>query len=188
MTNGVIATAAAHSRFPPSFGDSPWAYGFALFGLSIISAMSLAILTGVLIEARRNRQISANIDNQVLPATSPKWTALSLYRVKLACLLLTITIGATPDVLVLLAWGEASESTMTVLFTLDRFGDGFALAPFIAFVATVALSGGAVSHRLALDPYAIDLTPRWSRMRQKLQIALCASLIAIGVTFYKASM
>lgn len=177
-----------HTRFPPSFGDNPWAYGFALFGLTIISAMSLAILAGILLEARHNRQIDAAVGNVAVKSLSPAITTLTLYRVKLACLLSTIAIGASPDVLVMLAWGEASDRMMAALFTLDRLGDGLALLPFVAFVMTVALSGGSVAHRLALDPYQVDLTPRWSRIRQKLQIALCAFLIAIGVTLYKASL
>lgn len=178
----------AHSRFPPSFHESALAYGFALFGLTLISAISLALLVGNILEARHNRQIDLRLGNWVVRKPIPTVTALSLYRVKICCLLSVIICGALPDVLLLLAWGEGGDAMILNLYTLDRFADGFAIVPFLLFVSTFLMSGGAVSHRLALDPREVDLVPRWARIRDKVKMTVLAFLIAVGVTLYKASL
>ena len=189
MVNSVtVDLAVATSRFPPSFDGNPWTFGLALFGLTVISALSLAMLAAIVLDRRHRRAIDAELGNVVERPSLPKVTVLSLYQFKAACLLGTIAIGATPDVAVLLAWGEGSPATMEFLFMADRVGDALAPVPFLAFVATVALSQGAISHRLALDPFEIDIRPRWKRVKEHLRIALYAFLIAVGVTAYKAAV
>jgi sterol desaturase/sphingolipid hydroxylase (fatty acid hydroxylase superfamily) len=176
------------SRFPPSFEGNPWTYGFSLFALTLVAAISLALLAAMLLERRHQRHINSEIGNPVKVPRVPFVTSLSLYRFKLGCLLSTIILLTLPRAVVMLAWGEASDRTMTCAFWLNRISDGLALMPFLAFIASHLFSGGAVAHRLGLDPEPVVLKPRWARIRDKVKIAVLAFLISVGVTLYKASV
>lgn len=175
------------SRFPPSFDGNPWSYGFALFSLTLISAIALTILIGYLSEARARREIDERIGNMVPAALSP--SALSpyvLHRLIIAGLMLTIVLGAVPDVLLLLAWGEAGDSTLDTLFLVDRVCDGLTLAPFLASTLLLLWAGQAVDHRLSIEPVKVRLRPSWQAIRERLKLVLLVLLIAVGVTFAKS--
>lgn len=129
-------TSLPASRFPPSFDDSAWAYGFALFGLTLLCGMAIALLVVNLMEGRTNREISLRLANPVRQPWNEGTTILSLYRFKINCLLSVIIMGAVPDVIFLLSGGEAGHRTIEVLFMVDRVGDGMAVIPFLMFVAT----------------------------------------------------
>lgn len=110
----------ADPGIPRSFSGNRAAYGFALF--SLFSMTSLAIRKLLLITAQLRAQ---------------PWREdpdVGFYRIALALMLVTIIIGAGPDVVLLLLWGEAGDRTLTTAMTLDRLGDGVALAPFIAAI------------------------------------------------------
>src|SRR3546814_18122632 len=48
-----------------------------------------------------------------------------------ASLMMAIVLGAAPDVILLLLFGEANDRTMTTVMTLDRICDGLMGVPFI---------------------------------------------------------
>jgi hypothetical protein len=182
-------------RFPPSFDDSSLVYAGALFGLAMITGCALAILVGYLCQSREAaREAPGNIYRVRYPKginVSPRrteWTLYELYRFKICALLVTILLGAAPDVLVLLAWGEVSDPTMFLLFQADRICDFVALFPFMGFVCVYVASGQAVGHALSVDERTADFTPAIPRLRDKLGIAFWSLLIAAGVTLYKANV
>lgn len=179
MANGI-------SRFPPSFENSPLSYGMALFSLTLISAFSLAVLTGYALDARRKREIDALLDNRLPRPLSAGITPILLHRLIVSGLMLTIVFGALPDVLVLLAWGEASDRTMEMLFTLDRIGDGATIMPFMGSAFLLVWAGQGVDHRLAIDPIHRPFRMEWSMLRERLRLALLVLLIAVGVTYAKS--
>lgn len=176
----------ALSRFPPSFDGNPWTYGFALFSLTLVSAISLAILIGYALEYRARREINVAIDNPVTQPAFPMTSPFSLYRWIICGFLLTIVMGALPDVLVLLAWGEASADTMEALFMFDRLADGLLILPYLCSAFLAVWAGQAVDHKLALDSIPMGLRPSWAMMRDRIKMAGLVLFIAIGVTLAKS--
>lgn len=175
------------ARFPPVFEDSPIAYAFALFSLSLISALSLAMLVSFVLEHRRARDIEALVDNRAYRSPSrPGLSLLQLHRLIVSGFLLTILFGALPDVIVLLAWGEASDATMMTLFQLDRFFDGMTVFPLAVSFGLQSVAAQAVEHRLFIEPAPVRLTMRWSALKEKVKIGGLVLCIAVGVTLYKA--
>lgn len=174
------------TRFPPSFDESPLAYAFALFSLTLVTAISLHIVIGYALEHRREAEISRRVCNQAHAPLKHGMTLLGLHRVIVSGFLLTIIFGAAPDVLTMLAWGEASDQTMWTLFQIDRAFDGLLLLPFLLSVFVTIRAGMPVDHLLGRDPVKVTLRPTWGMVRDKLKIMGAVLCIAVGVTFYKA--
>lgn len=165
-----------------------WTYGLALFSLTIISAISLAVLSGYLFEYHISKEAKQRLYNPVDQAAPHIYSSFTLYRFQIGCLLLMALLGTLPDVLVLLAWGEASNDTMWVFFQLDRIGDGLAGMPFIAFALTHAIAKERIAHRLSLDAERVPLSISWLKAKEKVKIVGWSLVIACGVTLYKAGI
>lgn len=176
-------------RFPPVFADSPLAYAFALFSLTLASALSLAMLVGFVLEVRRAREIEHLVASRAPQPGRPGYlTLLDLHRLIVSGFLLTILLGATPDVVVLLAWGEASDGAMFALFQLDRIFDGLTILPLATSLALSTIAAQSVDHRLFIEPAPVRLSFKWSSLRDKFKIGGVVLCIAIGVTLSKAGL
>ncbi|MCP3731999.1 hypothetical protein M9978_16360 [Sphingomonas sp. MG17] len=178
-------------RFPPVFDDSPVAYAFALFSLSLISAIALAMLIGSMLEERRAREVDRIVHNRVRRAPKRvEMTLLQLHRLIVSGFLLTILFGALPDVIVMLSWGEADDGTMFALFQLDRFFDGLTAFPLVGSFILSTMAAQSVDHRLFTDPAPppVRLSFRWTSFGDKLKIGGLVLCIAVGVTLYKAGL
>ena len=180
----------AVSAFPPSFEGNPWTYGFALFSLSLLSMLSVARMWSLAAEVRRARLIAQRFPGLVPPCQPhPRWSALTLHETKLFCLYLTMFVGAFPDVLVLLLWGEAMPGTMVTLFLLDRIGDGIAIAPFTLAMMLGAWLQQVVPQKLIANASPNEVKPpNWRALMPTLKISSVVLLIAAGVTIGKASI
>lgn len=178
--------AAAISRFPPAFDGNPWTYGGALFSLTLVSAISMAILVGYALEARTKRDIAAALGNVVELPAFPPTSPISVHRLIVSGFLLAIVLEALPDVLVLLAWGEASAGTMEILFMLDRICDALMVIPYLCSAFLAASASQAVDHKLALDSIPMRLRPSWALMRERVKMAAIVLFIATGVTLAKS--
>jgi hypothetical protein len=179
--------AAAAERFPPSFDNSPFFYAFALFSLSLITSISLGVVIGHALEARRAREVDRLIGNPLPRVKVSALSPVSIHRLIVSGFLLTIIFEALPNVLVMLAWGEASDATMRSLFDIDRACDGMALLPFMASILVSLRAAPVVDHRLAVEPLRIQLRPTWGMIRDKLKITGLVLFISAGVTFYKSA-
>lgn len=178
----------ALSPFPPSFDGNPWTYGFALFSLTLVSAMSLAQLLNYLFEAQRKREISQLVGNVLPPEPKPPMSSLTAFRTIVSSFLLMAFLGATPDVFILLAWGEASGETMLWLYMLDRVWDGLVVLPFGYALWMLERTRQALPQQLAKVIH-VPLGPfRWEMAVNNLKIATMVFLIAVGVTLGKASV
>lgn len=176
-------------RFPPMFDDSPFAYAFALFSLTLASALSLAMLIGFILEARRGKEIAALVGSRTPPSRSGSPLNLfDLHRLIVSGFLLTILLGAMPDVVVLLAWGEASDRAMYSLFQLDRIFDGLTILPLATSLGLSTIAAQSVDHRLYIEPAPVRLSFKWSSLRDKFKIGGVVLCIAIGVTLSKAGL
>ncbi len=177
------------TNFPPSFDGSPWSYGFALFSLTLISAFALAQLLSQLFEYRRAREIERAINNALPPPLPlPKPNLLSTYRHIVAGLMLTIVCGAAPDVVFLMAWGEATAGSMDIILLIDRIGDGLTVLPFLWAIWSLAWAAQSLPQSMAFRAAQIPMVkPRLPLFRDKLKIAAIVLVIAVGVTIGKAS-
>ena len=171
--------------FPPSFDGNPWSYGFALFSLTLICALSFAMLLQFVFEwnAKREAQkIAANEITRPVPFATP----LTVHRLIMTGFLLTILCGALPDVLVLFAWGEASAETMNRLFMIDRIGDGITIVPFATAAVLSAWGLQVLPQQLVRETRVLLQRPRWDTVKAQVKIAATVLVIAIGVTLAKA--
>lgn len=173
------------SPFPPSFADNPLSYGFALFSLTTICAVALSMLLQFLFEWR----VKVTLSRSTLSVTREKVpfaTPLGIHRAIITCLLLTILCGALPDTLVLFFWGEATEQTMRLLFSIDRTGDALTLAPFLSAAFLSAWGMQAIPQALIREARVQLRRPGWEMVKDKVKIAALVLAISIGVTFAKA--
>lgn len=176
-----------HSAYPPSFEGNPWSYGFALFSLTLICAFASAMLLQFLFESRA-RRAALKLFRQPPPPRVPLANPLTIHQIIVSCYLITILVGALPDVLVLFAWGEASNRTMDVLFLIDRIGDGLTFAPFTAAVALSAWGSQVVPQQLIRDTPMTVRKPTWRTVKDQAKITAMVLIIAIGVTIAKAGV
>ncbi|HEX8579907.1 MAG TPA: hypothetical protein VF655_09980 [Allosphingosinicella sp.] len=183
----AFASEALASRFPPSFAGSPWSYGFALFSLTLITAISLAILASYALEARYRREIDTALNNHVPPQRAALWRSpVRLHRIIVSGFLITIIMGALPDVILLLAWGEASDEWLDLMFLIDRLLDGSLIVPFLCSTFTILWAGQVVDHRLTFPDGLVKPRPPWRMIRERLKIVVVVLLLAIGVTLAKS--
>lgn len=174
----------AHT-FPPSFEGSPWSYGFALFSLTLICALSVAMLLQFVFEwhARREAQkIAANRISADVPFASP----LAIHRWIITGFLVTILLGAFPDVMVLFMWGEARDSTMVTLFTIDRVCDGLTIFSFTLAAVLSAWGMQVLPQQLVRETRVMLQRPRWETIKAQTKIIGTVLVIAVGVTVSKA--
>lgn len=171
--------------FPPSFEGSPFSYGFALFSLTLVCSLSFAMLLQFVFEWHARREVQKIAANRVclpLPFASP----LSIHRMIISGFLLTVLLGALPDVLVLLAWGEARAETMEWLFFMDRIGDGLTVAPFTGAAVLSAWGLQVLPQQLVRETRVQLQRPRWETVKSPAKIAAMVLVIATGVTLAKA--
>lgn len=178
------------TAFPPSFEGNPLTYGFALFSLTLLSMLSVARIWGLASEARKHRHLAKRFPSFMQPVRPlPTWSALTLHEIKLACLYLTIFLGAFPDTLILLLWGEASQTAMVDLFLIDRVGDALTLVPFTIAMMLGAWLAQVVPQKLISNSHHDEVKPpNWQAIMPTLRIGAAVMLIAAGVTMGKASL
>ena len=117
-----------------------------------------------------------------MPFASP----LTVHRLIITGFLVTILLGALPDVLVLYSWGEASRETMERLFMIDRIGDGLTVAPFVTAVVLSAWGLQVLPQQLVRETRVLLQRPRWETVKGPAKIAAMVLIISIGVTVAKA--
>lgn len=173
--------------FPPSFEGSPYSYGFALFSLTLICALSMAMLMQFVFDWHRKKEfqsIARNLISRPVPFASP----LSIHRWIITGFLVTILLGALPDVLVLFMWGEAEDETMERLFILDRICDGLTVAPFTLAAVLSAWGLQVLPQQLVRETRVLLQRPRWETVKAQVKIASTVLVLAIGVTLAKAGV
>lgn len=177
--------AALLSRYPPSFEGNPWSYGFALFSLTLICALAIAMLMHMLFESRA-KHAAYQMLGQDPPPPEPWASPLTIHRSIVACFLMTILFGAFPDVLILFLWGDAAPETMDLLFFTDRVGDGLTGIPFTAAAALTAWGSQVVPQQLIRNTPIPVRAPTWRTFKDQAKIAGMVLFIALGVTLAKA--
>ena len=178
----------AATHFPPSFDGSPLSYGFALFSLTLISALSAAHILHFAFDARARQEVQRRfyVPNVVTRPT-PLFSAASVYRMIIVCFLTTVLFGAVPDVLFLMCWGEASTETLDTVLLFDRIFDGLTLVPFAAASFLSAWSSQALPQQLTKAAEIPIAPPTWRMVRERIKIFMLVLAIALMATIGKAS-
>ncbi len=159
------------STYPPAFLGSEWAYGFALFSFTIICALAfrhLIMIVGYMLEYRES------------------WGApITITRMIIVSLLITIISATLPDAVLLFAWGEVNFRAISILAKIDRIFDGITVIPF-AFAVFLMIRGEAMLHdQLLRPPIRNDLWPTFAAVKHHVALILIVVVIALGVTVGK---
>lgn len=180
-----LETTALLSPYPPSFDGNPWSYGFALFSLTLICALAFAMLLHFLFESRA-RSAAWRISAVPTPRPFKLASPLMIHRAIITGFLLTILLGAFPDVLILFAWGEATNGTIDALFLADRICDGMTAFPLLASAALSAWGAQVVPQQLVTTHDIAIRAPQLRTVIGQVKIVGMVMVIAAGVTFAKA--
>lgn len=169
---------------PTSFSGNRAAYGFALFSLFCTTSLSFRklILLAVMLKEEPWRQ-----DPDV-----------GFHRMALALLLLVVLIGAGPDVLILLLWGEADPPTMVAAMTFDRICDGLTIIPFLGSIFCMVkaeqfqrhptLPAGSLAPFHDVGPgerHLFIVQPRAESIAENVKIIVFVMLLAAGLAIWK---
>lgn len=182
----ALNKAILESPYPPSFEGNPWSYAAALFSLTLICALAIAMLLHIVFEGRARRAgwaISAVPRPKALKFASP----LMIHRAIITGLLLTILCGAFPDVLIMYSWGEAGRATMDTLFLADRLGDAMTSPPLLFSAALSAWGAQTIPQKLITPADVVLRPPQLRTVIGQLKIVGMVLIIAAGVTFAKAN-
>lgn len=158
-------------EFPPAFGGDRLSYAAALFSLTWVSAISLALLV--------------SHGSVLCCGKGAFYQPLNVSYMIVGGFLLTILMGAFPDVLVLLAWGEVSAAHMLLLTGADRLFDFLCVLPFTASSFLLIRSEPVAVYQLSRKPIPRSLWPTWDMLRTHVKIAALALVIAAGVAIGK---
>lgn len=181
-----LASAANGESFPPSSADSPLAYGFALFSLSMISVVAIAVLMALFIEWRGARENRMFLPLPIARNCSDLNVAL---RVALVMFSMFLLAGALPDALILLSWGEVSIPTLRNMLIIDRTLDGLIIFPFLAGCFVLSWVWPSLTQSVAEIGVRNSMPPLNRRMVIKIaRVPALLLLISVGVTIGKASV
>lgn len=169
MNNAV--NLGIEQNIPPSFDGSEVGYLFALFGLLMVTLISLSWLWRLVwCMAKEDRQ----------PLRSP----VTVVRFVVVCLLVAALMRGTPDAILLIQWPELNPTQRLSIAGVDRYMDGMAFVPFgLAFLID-SLAGDVVQHQLKRQPPPpADLWPTRESLKGPVKIAAGCMAIAFAVVF-----
>lgn len=175
LTNSVdwLAGNKPMASIPPSFHGERGTYGFALFSLLFTCAMVATALYGSIHNALQQRKFSGWRD------------PININRYIIWQLLLGILIGAFPDAVVMLTWGEVSYTSSMRIAEVDRFMDGMVMFPIVSALILWYRAKPVINYQLIIQPLPIDLWPRWRQMLPQIRIAAICAFISLGVALGK---
>lgn len=170
--NAAVAQAFAQdTAFPPIFGGDELAYLWAVFGY----------MTAVLLCLEWLWRIGWSLRERPAGPRDP----VTLSRVIVAILLLSLLTAALPDLLYIMLWPEVSPATRYRLALLDRHADG--LVGPILLLAWLAsrLGSPMIEYQLVRYPLPINMWPTWEKVRRPLKIGSLVLAISACVTFLR---
>ncbi len=167
----ATVTVGNSGAFPPSFDGSRLLFALALFALIWVTAISIALLW----------KSASDVRARPTPWHEP----LGVSRLIEAGWLMTIVMGAGPDVLVMLAWGEVSDWFIQNLLAVDKAFDLLCAVPFTFACWLRVRAGAVIGYQLIRQPIPMELMPTLAMLSDKLRIAALVALIAAGVAIGK---
>lgn len=156
---------------PPGFGDEGLLYAGSVFGLMTIFLLTAEWLWRVcwaMVERR-------------YPVRHP----ITISRVLLLFLLLSIFLRVVGDVTLTMLWPEISPGERIWLAHLDRLLDGLAAAPLFIAWLTGILGGAMMDWQLIRQPIPVNLWPTWRHLRRPTIIGAWVLAISLAVTFLR---
>lgn len=175
LTNAVEWVAGSKPRafLPPSFHGSRGNFAFALFSLLFTCAILCTALYGSMHNAWVARKYSSWRD------------PINMNRYIIWLMIIAILMGAAPDVIFLLMWGEVTEVTAWRLAEFDRFCDGLVMFPIVGAMFLWYRAKPVINYQLIRVPLPIDLWPKWTQMAPQIRVAALVAFISAGVALGK---
>lgn len=174
--------ARSTEALPRSFQGNRASYALALFSFFALSALA-------------TRKALLIVDQLVTVPWREQQLDVALYRVGALLLLVTLVLSATPDVIVLLVYGEVTEQTFEVVMTIDRICDGLTILPFLfalgVFFRVDQLerigSFGGVPWRSGdrLKGVFYEILPQRDGLGDQLRIVVLVLVAALGLALLK---
>jgi hypothetical protein len=112
-------------------------------------------------------------------------TPVTVSRVILMALLLTIAARGFGDLVFNMRYSELTPHGREVVATLDNQLEGLALLPFIFAWFLDRLGGGMIVYQLERLPIPLHLWPTWSQMRRPVKIGAGVFVLALTLTFLR---
>lgn len=165
------------SPYPPSFDNSSWMYGQALFSLMCLAMFCSVIFGWMARDMWRDR-----FEDHPL-------SLAFLFRLMIATLSFVGLIRILPEVAMLTCWGEVTGATMSKILAIKRFADMLALPGGMFWMAILVLvypyvmlafKSQQVRAFVILDPLSI-----WPRTMRSLLIAALVALISALMSWAK---
>lgn len=157
---------------PPSFNGNVAVYGFALFGMTLVAAVSLAQIIRII---------------RITDATRDGWASpVTMTRVIMLLLFSTIFIGVFPDLAIMILWGEISRDLLRGMGETDRLFDGLMLVPFTLAVFLHIKAGNRITEQLIRPPLPTDLFSVWGAIKRQMMMIVVIALLAAGLAIGKA--
>lgn len=151
MNSGVAMTVA--EAFPPSFGESPLLYTWALGSITALAALMASIAGWMVRDLWRDRFV-----------VHPR-TGLSVFRFIILFASITSFLRALPEAIYMYAWNEVSAPSMDLILTFKRLADGLAIAPGAIWTCALVLAYPSIAHQLKSHSYSqTDLSGSWPRL------------------------
>lgn len=171
MNSGVAMTTA--EAFPPSFGESPLLYTWALGSITALAVLMASIAGWMVRDLWRDRFI-----------VHPR-TGLTAFRFIILFASATSFLRALPEAIYMYAWNEVSVPSMDLILTFKRLADGVAIAPGAIWTCALVMAYPSIAHQLKAHSYShADLAGSWPRLvRPAMGLALIftiAFLVAIS--------
>lgn len=171
VSPAIVGLAQRLAPIPPGFQGDESVFAFALFGLIMLSTLSVRRMI-LLVHAMR-----------VEP--EPTGSPLTYYRLQQFCFAVTILLGTLPDALILLAWGEMPVEHLRVLMLVDRFADGLTLAPFFISDFLTERNSANLLRLSHVPGLHLTLASDRGNVRSGLATTALIAVIALGVTVGK---
>jgi hypothetical protein len=183
----VPVPSGAAIRIPPAFADTPLTYGFALLGDLLATFLCLMLFLRIATEKRLNREAEKRATANIPRAGELGWTVVTAHRSIVLGFLCTILLRAAPDAIWMLALGEVSDHTLSILFKIDYSGDFAALIALIWTVTIWAWTRQSIPQQL----YKAAMIPLpklgWQAIRDAAKISGIVTIAAILITIGKAN-
>lgn len=161
-----------NAALPPSFGDNPWLYAWALGSVSAIAILMMMIAGWMARDIWRDRYH--------LPPTN----TLMLVRTVLMFAAATSVLRNLPEAVMLYSWNEVDEQTMGLILLLKRFADGVAIAPATIWTVLFTLAYPSIAMGLRAD-ISYSLYSAWAPWPKLVRPAF-ALILVFAIAFLVA--
>lgn len=162
------AISSVASPFPVSFDGNGALYGAALFVLITVTALS------IMLGSQHAQRLWAD-------RKSGKTLAWA-FRTLVVCVCTALIVRASPDIVYLIAYGDATEATLQNILVVKRAFDVAALVPILGWMSMLWLYGTEIEFAIKYPAGKVWTDYRLHRMKRFVTVVALAGAFALSVT------